>query len=210
MYFVLHKAKKRLQTVIMKVSDWAIFIGLVLIGGIGTSYYMVSVGSALTTRSVGPWQTWTHAGRSDADPYTRAHFSRSGTLNLTSEVAQTYRASRDSKGMRLHSSCVYEIKGEQLDARWWSITVLDDRGELITNPANRYSFTSDTVAVSQDGSFKVTLARDARPGNWLPTAGAGGLRVSMTLLEPDAVIEGDSVAEAEEIALPSIDQVTCR
>lgn len=210
MHFVLHRAKKKLQAVIVKASDWAIFIGLVLIGGLGSSYYMVSSGSALTTRTVGPWKAWTHAGRSDADPYTRAHFSRSGTLNLTTEIAQTYLASRDSKGMRLHSSCVYQISGEQLDASWWSITVLDDRGLLISNPAQRYAFTSDTIAVSQDGSFTVTLARDARPGNWLPTAGAGGLRVSMTLLEGEAVIAGDSVAEAEEIVLPSIDQVTCR
>ncbi len=210
MNFAFHRAKKRIEAWIVRVSDWAIFIGLVLIGGLGSSYYMVSVGSPLTTVTVGPWTTWKNEGRSDADPYTRAHFARSGTLNLTTEIANTYFAEIDSDGLRLHSSCVYEISGERLDATWWSITALDDRGQLIRNPSDRYTFTRDTVAVSPDGKFTITLARDARPGNWLPTAGAGRLTLAMTLLESEAAIEGDTEAEMEAIALPTIKQVNCR
>ena len=210
MQFVLHRAKKRLQAIVLKISDWAIFVGLVLIGGLGSSYYMLSAGNALTTLTIGPWSTWKHEGRIDADPYTRAHFARSGTLNLTTDIANTYQASRDSGGLRLHSSCEYEISGETLDARWWSITALDDLGRLIDNPSNRFTFTSDTVAISPDGTFKVTLARDARPGNWLPTAGAGRLILAMTLLESNAAIAGDTEAQSETIALPTIKRVACR
>lgn len=210
MQFVLHRAKKKLQAIILKVSDWAIFIGLVLIGGLGSSYYMLSAGNSLTTLNVGPWTTWKHEGRTDADPYTRAHFARSGTLNLTTDIANTYFASRDSDGLRLHSSCEYHVSGSALDARWWSITALNDQGRLIENPSNRYVFTSDTVAISPDGTFTVTLARDARPGNWLPTAGAGRLTLSMTLLESSAVIAGDTEAAAETINLPTIKRVACR
>lgn len=210
MHFVLHRVKKRIQAFIIKVSDWAIFIGIVLIGGLGSSYYMVSAGSTLTTRTIGPWTTWKHEGRSDADPYTRAHFARSGTLNLTTDIATTYLASRDSDGLRLHSSCEYRISGKTLDARWWSITAFDDRGRLIRNPSDRYTFTSDTVAISADGTFTVTLARDARPGNWLPTAGAGRLTLAMTLLESEAAIAGDTEAEAELFELPTIQRAGCR
>ncbi len=210
MQFVLHRAKKKLQAIILRISDWAIFVGLVLIGGLGSSYYMLSAGNSLTTLKVGPWSTWKHEGRVDADPYTRAHFARSGTLNLTTDIANTYQASRDSDGLRLHSSCEYEISGETLDARWWSITALDDQGRLIANPSSRYTFTSDTVAISPDGTFTVTLARDARPGNWLPTAGAGRLTLAMTLLESDAAIAGDTEAEAATIVLPVIKRVACR
>lgn len=210
MQFVLHRAKKKFQAIVLRVSDWAIFIGLVLIGGLGSSYYMLTAGNALTTLKVGPWTTWKHEGQVDADPYTRAHFARSGTLNLTTDIAHTYLASRDSDGLRLHSSCEYAISGETLDARWWSITALDDQGRLIANPSNRYTFTSDTVAISPDGTFTVTLARDARPGNWLPTAGAGRLTLAMTLLESDAAIAGDTEAEAQAIELPTIKRVDCR
>ncbi len=210
MHFVLHKAKKKAQAIILKVSDWAIFVGLVLIGGLGSSYYMVSTGSALTKQTVGSWSTWKNEGRSDADPYTRAHFARTGSLNLTTEIANTYHANQDSSGSFLHSSCEYAISGQQLDARWWSITALNDRGQLIRNPSNRYSFTSDTVAISADGTFTVTLARDARPGNWLPTAGAGRLGLTLTLLESESAIAGDDEGEAAEIVLPTINQVACR
>lgn len=210
MQFVLHRAKKKLQAVILKIADWAIFVGLVLIGGLGSSFYMLNAGSSLTTLRVGPWGTWKHEGRVDADPYTRAHFARSGTLNLTTDIANTYLASHDSDGLRLHSSCEYMISGETLDARWWSITALDDLGRLIANPSNRYTFTSDTVAISPDGTFTMTLARDARPGNWLPTTGAGRLTLAMTLLESDAAIAGDTVAESVKIVLPTITRVDCR
>lgn len=210
MHFVVHRAKKKLQAIIVRLSDWAIFVGLVLIGGIGSSYYMVGIGSPLTTRTIGPWSTWIHEGRSDADPYTRAHFARSGTLNLTTEIANTYLASHDSDGLRLHSSCEYQISGENLDAAWWSITALNDRGELIRNPSDRYTFTRDTVAISPDGTFTLTLARDARPGNWLPTAGAGRLTLAMTLLESEAIIAGDTEAAAAPIELPTVKRVACR
>ncbi|MBU2582632.1 MAG: DUF1214 domain-containing protein [Alphaproteobacteria bacterium] len=210
MQFVLHRAKKKLQAIVLKVSDWAIFIGLVLIGGLGSSYYMLSAGNSLTTLNVGPWSTWKHEGREDADPYTRAHFARSGTLNLTTDIANTYLASSDSDGLKLHSSCEYEISGSNLEASWWSVTALDDQGRLINNPSDRYTFTSDTVAISPDGTFTITLARDARPGNWLPTGGAGRLALSMTLLDGAAAISGDTEAEAEKINLPTIKRVACR
>lgn len=210
MNFALHRLRKRVQAVILRISDWAIFTGLVLIGGLGSSYYMISVGSPLTTRTVGPWTTWKNEGRSDADPYTRAHLARAGTLNLTTEIANTFFAQHDSDGLRLHSSCEYEISGERLDASWWSITALNDRGELIRNPSDRHTFTRDTVAISPDGTFTVTLARDARPGNWLPTGGAGRLSLAMTLLGHETVITGDTEAETAEIGLPVIKRVACR
>lgn len=207
MPFAFHQIKKNTLTVISKLSDWAMFIGIVLIGGLTTSWYMVSAGSNLTTRSIGPWVTWTAEGRADADPYTRAHFARSGTLNLSTELAGTYVAGHDSDGMRLHSSCEYSIKGQEIDARWWSITVFDDNGRLIPNPAARYAFTSDTVAVGPDNTFTVTLARDARPGNWLPTGGGGRLTLVLAVVEgATSIVDG----EAADITLPSIKRVACR
>lgn len=207
MPFVLHQLKKKTLIVINRLSDWAIFLGIVLIGGLMTSWYMVSAGSSLTTRSIGPWVIWTAEGRSDADPYTRAHFARSGTLNLSTELAGTYIASYDSEGIRLHSSCEYRIKGQEIEARWWSITAFDDKGRLIPNPAGRHAFTSDTVTVEPDNTFLVTLARDARPGNWLPTGGAGRLTLVLAVLEGAT---STASGEAADMSLPLIKRVTCR
>ncbi len=71
----LHRLRKRVAILIGILGDWAAFIGAVLILGLGTSWYMIDVGTRLTTEQHGPWVGWTSAGRADADPYTRAHFA---------------------------------------------------------------------------------------------------------------------------------------
>ena len=61
--------------------------------------------------------------------------------------------------------------------------MFNDRGELIANPAQRYAFTSQSIALRPDGTFAVALAREASPGNWLPTGGAGRLALMFTTFD---------------------------
>ena len=61
-----------------------------------------------------------------------------------------------------------------LDGAWWSLAAFDGQGGLIQNAAERYAFSSDSVMREPDGRAVITLARDARPGNWLPIGGAAG------------------------------------
>ena len=76
------------------------------------------------------------------------------------------------------------------------------------NDANRYTFTSDTAALNPDGSFIVTLGRDARPGNWLPTGGAGRLIMNFTILDPATGLSNDARAERNKL-LPAIRREGC-
>ena len=185
------------------------FLGIVLIGGLGSSWYMVEAGSALTTKSSGPWVMWTNAARTDSDPYTRAHFARLGALPMSAEVAETYVARTDSEGSRLHSSCDYTIEGRDLPRHWWSITLFDDGGGLVPNVAARHVFTSDTIALQPNGTYLVTLARDARPGNWLPTGGAGRLAVVFTILDL-GLGASEKASFGEGKRLPVIRKAICR
>lgn len=209
MGFFIHMLKKRAAAVMGLLADWALFIGIVLIGGIGSSWYMVEAGSRLTTESVGPWLTWSHAAQTDADPYTRAHYARLGALPMNSDVAQTYLARTDSEGGRLHSSCEYQIEGRTIATHWWSVTVFDDGGRLIPNIIDRHTFTADTMAINPDGSFAVTLSRDARPGNWLPTGGAGRIAIAFNML--DLGIQAVAMdTETKQKMLPVIRRSACR
>ena len=209
MNFFFHQLRKRLAVVINRTADYAMFIGFVLIAGIGSSWYMVDTGSALTTERVGPWVTWLSAARPDADPYTRAHFARMGTLPMSTEVAQTLISRYDDSGSRLHSSCEYVVKGHDIAGSWWSLSVFDDDGRVISNPAERYTFTSDTIALKPGGDYAVTLARDARPGNWLPTGGAGRLALVLTIVDL-GLGSSEKDREEEKNPIPTIDQVACR
>jgi hypothetical protein len=190
------------------LGDWAAFIGTVLILGLGTSWYMIDIGTPLTTQRQGPWVSWTSAGRADADPYTRAHVARFGTLDLSADLNLSWVATSDSDGHRLHSSCDYSVEGHEPGTSWWSLTVYNDRGELIANPADRYDFTSQSIALRPDGTFAVTLARDARPGNWLPTGGAGRLALVFTTLDANAPLLAKS--GGPHTPLPEIKRIQCR
>lgn len=185
-----------------------IFVLLAIGGGLGSAWYMIERGSRLTTRTVGPWITWTAAGRPEADPYTRAHFTRRGTLPITTALAYTYRANTDSEGQTLFSTCEYVIEGEEPRAAFWSLAAFDDKGRLIPNPAERHGFNSATLMRGPASKLDVILARSARPGNWLPTGGAGRIALVFTVEEPRGPSGG--MPGPGQVPMPTIRRVTCR
>jgi len=176
-------------------------------GGLGSAWYMVEAGSRLTTRSFGPWHTWIAAGRLDGDPYTRAHTARNGLLPIASTLELTYSAKTDAEGGQLQSACDYSVTVEGLEGAWWSLAAFDRRGGLIPNMADRYAFSSDNAMREPDGRAVIVVARDARPGNWLPI-GAG--KVSLVFTIQDAVMAAAVTAGGRSKALPVIRKIGCR
>lgn len=185
------------------------FVLVAVVGGLASSWYMIEKGSRLTTRVAGPWLTWTAAGRPEADPYTRAHFMRRGMLPISSAYAQSWSAETDSDGQALYSSCEYLIEGEEPQAAFWSLTVFDDKGELILNSAERHAYNSATVMRAPGSRIEIVLARSASPGNWLPTGGAGRLVLQLVLEEPRSQA-GRGLAAVGNGAMPAIRRLACR
>lgn len=196
---------RAIASVVNFVMRGAVFLAIAVLGGFGSAWVMIHSGSSLTAATAGPWVTWTAAGRMDADPYTRAHTVRLGQLPLNSTLALTYQAQTDAAGQRIHSSCVYVVDISALDAEWWSLAVFDDRGGLIRNNANRYAYNASTILRDADGGARIVLSREARPGNWLPTTGAGRLVLSLLVQDPKWVSDG-----TRQRSLPEISTVACR
>lgn len=163
------------------VTRFALFLGVVVVGGFGSAWVMIHSGSPLSTAVEGPWVSWPQSGRVDADPYTRAHTASLGLLPLNASMSLTYHARNDETGARIHSSCDYAVDFEPIDAAWWSLTVFDDAGAAIPNAAERYAYNAATAMRDADGGASIILARDARPGNWLPTRGAGNLTLAFSV-----------------------------
>jgi hypothetical protein len=187
----------------------AAFAGLVMLLGIGSSWYMIEFGSPLNVERQGPWTLWSRAAARETDPYTRARFARQGSLPISAGAGATYEARLDEDGKRLHSSCEYAIEGPPPPGNWWSFAVYDDHGLVIPNVADRYSFSSETIAPNPDGGIFISLARDARPGNWLPVGGAGRLVLVLTLVGQRAQAGPASAGQGGRI-LPAIRRVGCR
>ena len=92
-----------------------VFAAVAVGGGLGTAWYMIEAGSRLSTRTFGPWMTWSAAGRPDADPYTRAHTVRNGLLPLASTLEITYRPRPTAAAGGCTSACEYAIVMEDLE-----------------------------------------------------------------------------------------------
>jgi hypothetical protein len=185
-----------------------VFAAIAVGGGLGTAWYMIEAGSRLSTRSYGPWMTWTAAGRPDADPYTRAHVFRNGLLPLSSTLELTFRAKTDSSGARLSSTCDYALIIEDTPSAWWNLAVFDGQGGLIPNVAERHAFNSTNVLREPDGRALITVARDARAGNWLPSGRSG--RLVLVLTVQDAAMAASAHEDSSARTLPEIKRTGCR
>jgi hypothetical protein len=186
----------------------ALFLGVALGGGLGSSWYMIEAGSRLSTRSFGPWVAWPEAGRPEADPYTRAHIARNAELPLSSTAEMAFKAKTDSRGARLSSACDYAVVMDEFDPTWWGLAVYDGQGRLIPNAAERHAFNSSTVMREPDGRTVITLARDARPGNWLPSGRSS--RVVLVLTVQDAGSASAVHDGAPPRSMPEIVRTGCR
>lgn len=202
------RAAREIAGLLTRLFGTAIAVALVMTAGIWTSRTMIARGYEVSTDTYGAWRHWRSEGRADADPYTRAHLSGSGMLRISSDSAGIFEASVDDGGARLHSSCNYVIEGNDMGRLWWSLAVYNTAGELIANDADRYTFTSDTVALNPDGTFLITLGRDARPGNWLPTGGAGRLILNFTILDPSTGLSENDRTERNNM-LPAVRREGC-
>jgi hypothetical protein len=179
-----------------------LFLGIALGGGLASAWYMIEAGSRLSTRSFGPWVTWPAAGRPEADPYTRSHVARNTELPLSSTAELTLKAKTDSRGAWLTSGCDYAVVMEEFDAAWWDLAVYDLQGRLVANPADRHAFNSSTAMRDLDGRTIVTLARDARPGNWLPSGRGNRVILVLTIQDTNmanGVHNGGSLKSVPEI-----------
>lgn len=181
-----------------------------LLLGIGSARYMIEHGSPLTTTQEGPWVSWMSEGNPNADLYTKAHLARSGRLPLTSTMARYFHASTDATGEPLTSACEYFIEGAPLNARWWSLALYDETGGLIENPSGRYSFNSEEAVRRSDGTYRIDVAKHARPENWLPS-GTGpeqNLLLVLRIYGPrDTDASGTGLIAAAR--LPKIERKAC-
>jgi hypothetical protein len=179
-------ARRWLARLLAVLARLALFLGTALLTGLGSAYYVMDKGNALMVVSSGPWNLWPAAGRPDADPYTRAHFTRLGALPLGAAGAHYFMATTDANGSPLYGDCEYEITGPGPEAAWWSLALYDHDGRLKENEVERYAIASPSVLRDNAGEIVIRIASDARAGNWLPTGDDSGFRLLLRSYQPAA------------------------
>ncbi len=178
-------------------------IGLGL--GVYSAQYAIRQGIATPVTTIGPWQSFKETNINELNPYALAHTANHGNLKLANFEALYFIARKDDQNRALSGNCEYAISGSNPDARWWSLTVYDQRGMLIENQADRYSFNNTNIIMNKDTRFRIAVASNARPENWIPTKADSPFMIMLRLYSPGI----GSIRDENKVSFPKIERLDC-
>lgn len=179
----------------------AVIAGVVL--GLCSAWAVLKFGGSSFTEHYGHWVFSRAAGSTGADPYTRAIIAREGLLALSAREAVYFSLYTDEHGRPLSESCVYELNGRPLDARWWSVTLYADDNYLARNTDSAHSI--DATRAGNDAAWVARISPvrgDAT--NWLSSREARrGFVIMLRVYNPQRDFH------PSEAALPVLTTVSC-
>lgn len=183
---------------------FAIAIGLV--SGLGSAWYMVGEGWLLKTNVLHEWSAWTIGTHQDADPYSRAVLARTGQVPLAPGEGVAFFASKDAAGRAIRGGCEYDVTGLVPPVRLWTLSLIDVAGDLPSNRIDRTVMRSDEVLKDATGGFTITLASEARSGNWFPLPDHGAYTLILRLYDTPPSL----LIDLKDGALPRIERKGCQ
>ncbi len=171
--------------------------------GVYGAFYAISTGSHMNS-SVACGQWWTNkvVGSVDADARTRAYVAKIGLLALAPEET-TYYHLYDADGEPISSDFIYEIRGKDIPARWWSITLYGKDHFFVPNEENRFSVKSTQIERKADGSFVIYLQRAFHEGNWIPLGQGQDMSLTLRMYNPPPDIRN----RLDQLDLPTIHKI---
>ena len=170
------------------------------------TYFALSRGAAFGALPIESWVAWPKTGTVDADPYARASIARAGRLPVALGDGVSFTVQADDNGKLLDGRCDIVLSGITPAARFWTLTLYNNDGDLIANSINRYGFTSEEIVRRADGNFEIVVGPRANPGNWLPTGGIE--RYQLVLRLYDTAV-GVSTKAGREVPMPAISTRSC-
>jgi hypothetical protein len=174
--------------------------------GLGATWFSVTRGTAFGGVTIGAWSAWPKTGTLDIDPYARAMIARTGELLIGSGDGVAFYARADEAGSALDGRCEVILTGSTPPARFWSLTLYTPDGRLVANSVGRQGFTSQELIRKPDGSFEVSVAPHARPGNWLPTGAVERYLLVLRLYDTPV---GVATRTGREAPMPSVVTRAC-
>ena len=174
--------------------------------GLGATWLTISRGVAFGALSIGAWTAWPKSGSIEIDPYAHASIARSGELPLGLGDGVAFYARADDVGEDFDGRCTFTLSGLTPAARYWTITLYDPAGRLVANAIDRHGFTSEEVVRDIEGRFTISVAPQARPGNWLPTGGIERYVLVLRLYDTPIGVRNRSSKEAP---MPAIARKGC-
>jgi hypothetical protein len=181
-------------------------LGLAAVVGLGSTWMTTTRGTELGTLTIGAWTARPRTGTVEIDPYSRATITRSGELPIGTGDGIAFTAMTDDKKKPLDGRCDVVVSGVTPAARFWTLTLYDNKGHLIANTLQRYGFTSQEIVRGADGGFEIRVASRSRAGNWLPTGGIERYALMLRLYDTPV---GVATRTQRDAPMPQIATVGC-
>ena len=172
--------------------------------------------------NVNGWVSDFAVGSDEASAYVRARVARHGLLALAKSEAVYFSRGTDDDGLRLTSDCIYRLSGQDMPARWWSVTLYSTAdSKLPMNTDDALSIDATSVArEGQDkggeeggdeaaaGPWDALIAAYLPEGvaNWVSCTGSDGFDLLLRLYVPDEALLSDPRAA---LPPPSIERLSC-
>ncbi len=163
-----------------------------------TAILIMNIAIRTLTTTVNGWKSIRKAGQPGNGILVRAATAKALPVVNVFEEAAYWTTTRDGSGHRLSGRHEYVLhfQAGQLPPNdaFWSLTVTDVVGYMVSNPIGRSSFDDRSqLATNDDGSIDIYLQHTAPPGheqNWLPTP-AGNFKLTLRAYLPGpAVLDG--------------------
>lgn len=184
----------------------ALTLVIAVAGGAGSVWLALGTDFSVDTVETGPWRAHPLRGTADADPYSKARFSRQADLAIGSGEGLVFVAADDSAGQPLRAACRYRLEGQMPPARFWTLHARDMNGAVLSRDGARApAIHSFAVLREPDNGVSVAISTPPSPGNWLALGGAGPFTLTLTFYDT-AIASSALVAEIE---LPRILQEGC-
>ncbi len=130
------------------------------------------------------------------DAKQRALIAKVGLFALRETEVLYFTAMTDSDGQALSSDHDYVVEGVVPESRYWSYTLYGSDDFLIPNEGKIYGFNQETMSfIPPDRSnpefsgiaqktYKMSISKDAKEGNWLPSGDNDQLAITLRLYQP--------------------------
>jgi hypothetical protein len=174
--------------------------------GISATWITTTRGTEFGTLKIGAWTARPKTGTSDVDPYSRATITRNGELPIGTGDGVAFTATADDGKKPLDGRCDVIVSGITPPARFWTLTLYDNKGHLVANALQRYGFTSQEIVRGADGSFEIRIASRSRAGNWLPTGGIERYALMLRLYDTPV---GVATRTQRDAPMPTIATTGC-
>lgn len=188
---------------------YTLCIAVGLVGGAALAISQVRGDYSKQDVQNGPWNVNTNQATAQTSALTRAKVAVKGIFALPAKEAMYYIAHTDSSGALLNGKCTYTVRGGEMDARWWSVTLYQGDGWLVKNVANRWSINGSTIVMmeSKPPKWMFTIGPKAPLDDpqYLPTGSVPNFDLTLRVYHAQGALLNDPA----RAVLPSITKESC-